>query len=353
MANIKDSLDMIASTLDAWKAEAPNAIIENNGLLYFFKKFGKMGLKGQNSEPMGSIETLDGGKRISVDVLITDNPNVGFVAYDETVPIVEQDSMATAYYDWKFCYGNAPIANAKIDLNSGSKFEKRRLVTSVKEVAESSMINAVGLGLWNTTDGDGLLGIPSIITDDGTSTGGSAVGGLSTDTYPNWKNQYVELAESHTSAELRVAMGQLWRKTKIGAESPDLIVCGDALYSEYEQTLVANERYARSEKAQKVADSGFECLTYKGAVVIFDEHCPDNRMYFINTKALAFYFHSQDIFSIGEMEKKYGGMQFNFPLSTTCALVCKNRKMHGVLVVASSTTTTTSTSTSTTSTTSA
>ena len=42
MAEIKTSLDMIATTLDAWLPEAPNAIINNNGALYFFKKFGKM-----------------------------------------------------------------------------------------------------------------------------------------------------------------------------------------------------------------------------------------------------------------------------------------------------------------------
>ena len=219
MSDINSSLDMIATTLDAWLPEAPNAIINNNGALYYFKKFGRLGLKGENSEPMGSIETLDGGKRISVDVKITANPNVGFVAYDETVPIVEQDAMATAYYDWKFCYGNAPVSKAKLDLNSGTKFQKRKLVTEIKEVAESSMINAVSVGLWNTTDTDSLVGFPALISDDGTSTGDSAVGGLSTSTYPNWKNQAVWLAVSHTPQQLREAMGQLYRKCKVGQNS--------------------------------------------------------------------------------------------------------------------------------------
>ena len=345
MSAISASLDMIATTLDAWLPEAPDAIINNNGALYYFKTFGKMGLKGKNSEPMGSIETLDGGKRISVDVKIVANPNVGFVAYDETVPIVEQDAMATAYYDWKFCYGNAPVSKAKLDLNSGTKFQKRKLVTSIKEVAEASMINAIGLALWNTTDQDSLVGFPALISDDGTSTGAGAVGGLSTATYPNWKNQAVWLATSHTGAELVEAMGNLYRKCKVGADSPDLILVGADLYAEFEATLVKNERYIRTEKAQKMADSGFECLSYKGAVVIYDENCPANRMYFVNTKAIGFYFHEADKFTIGEVEKKYGGMQYNFPLSSTCALVCKNRKLNGVLVITDETTTTTTTTT--------
>lgn len=335
MADIKASLDMIATTLDAWLPEAPNAIIANNGALYYFKTFGKMGLKGKNDEPMGSIETLDGGRRISVDVKIKANPNVGFVAYDETVPIVEQDAMATAYFDWKFCYGNAPIAKAKLDLNSGTKFQKRKLVTEVKEVAEASMINAIGEALWNTADSDSLVGFPAMITDDGTTTGAGAVGGLSTDTYANWKNQYQNVAVSHTPAELLAAMGTLYRKCKVGADAPDLILVGDALYGEIEAGMVAQQRYVRSEKAQKMADTGFECLSYKGAVIIYDENCPANHMYFINTRAIGFFFHPSDTFTIGEVEKKFGGMQYNFPLSSTCALVCKNRKLNGVLVVGS------------------
>ena len=336
MSAISESLDMIATTLDAWLPEAPDAIINNNGALFYFKTFGKMGLKGKNNEPMGSIETLDGGKRISVDVKIVANPNVGFVAYDETVPIVEQDAMATAYFDWKFCYGNAPVAKAKLDLNSGTKFQKRKLITSIKEVAEASMINAIGTALWNTTDSDSLVGFPSLITDDGTGT----VGGLSTSTYPNWKNQFVYLAVSHTPAQLVDAMGNLYRKCKVGADSPDLILVGSDLYAEFESTLVKNERYLRTEKVQKMADSGFEALSYKGAVVIYDENCPANRMYFVNSKAIGFYFHSADKFTIGAVEKKYGGMQYNFPLSSTCALVCKNRRMNGVLVVSNDTPTT-------------
>ena len=333
MASISASLDMIATTLDAWLPEAPNAIINNNGALYYFKTFGRMGLKGKNDEPMGSIETLDGGKRISVDVKITANPNVGFVAYDETVPILEQDAMATAYFDWKFCYGNAPVAKAKLDLNGATKFEKRKLVTEIKEVAEASMINAVGAALWNTSDADSLVGFPALITDDGTTTGAGAVGGLSTATYANWKNQYETLPAVHTYAELRAAMGSLWRKCKVGADAPDLILVGDELYGELEAGMVLNERYVRTEKVQKMADSGFECLSYKGAVVIFDENCPAGHAYFINTKAIGFYLHPSDMFTIGKVEKKYGGMQYNFPLSTTCALVCKNRKLNGVLVV--------------------
>ena len=329
MADISASLDMIATTLDAWLPEAPNAIISNNGALYYFKTFGRMGLKGKNDEPMGSIETLDGGKRISVDVKITANPNVGFVAYDETVPIVEQDAMATAYFDWKFCYGNAPVAKAKLDLNGATKFEKRKLVTEIKEVAESSMINAVGAALWNTSDTDSLVGFPALITDNGKGT----VGGLSTSTYANWKNQFEVLPEVHTLAQLRAAMGSLYRKCKVGADAPDLILVGDKLYGEIEAGMVANERYIRTEKAQKMADSGFECLSYKGAVIIYDENCPEDHIYFINTKAIGFYLHPSDMFTIGKVEKKYGGMQYNFPLSTTCALVCKNRKLNGVLVV--------------------
>lgn len=330
MANIKDSLDMIATTLDAWSKDSVNAIINKNGALYYFKTFGKAGLQGKNDEPMGSIETLDGGKRISCDLLITENPNVGFVAYDETIGDTVQDSMATAYYDWKFCYGNAPVYKAQIDLNSG-KFAKRKLVMSIVEVAETTMYNSVGTGLWNTTDADGLVGFPALFSDDGTTT---TVGELSTVTYANWKNQFENVVVTPTTEQLRTGMNSLYRKCKFGQDSIDLILVGDALYGQIENFMTINERYQRSGTAKKMADTGFETLSYKGATILYDENCPDNRAYFVNTKATNFYVHPKDSFKVGEMEKYNGQFKFNFPLSATLALITKNRKMNGVLVVA-------------------
>lgn len=327
---IGTNLDMIATTLDAWSKDASDAIIANNGALYYFRTYGKAGLKGKNDEPMGSIEMLDGGKRISYDLHITENPNVSFVAYDETLSDTYQESMATAYYDWKFCYGNAPVFKAQMDLNDG-KFAKRKLVQSIVEVAESTMQNVVGAGLWNTTDADGLVGFNALFSDDGATT---TVGELSTVTYPNWANKFENVVTSPTSEQLRRGMNSLYRKCKIGSDAIDLILVGDELYGQIEEFMTINERYMRTGKAQKMADTGFECLSYKGAVVLYDENCPVNRAYFINTRSTIFHVHPNDNFQVGEMEKYNGQQKYNFPLTATLALVTKNRKMNGVLVVA-------------------
>ena len=318
---------MIATTLDNWSKDVHNSIIDNNGLLFYFKSFGKMGALGKSGKKMGSIETRTGGTQITEDVSLLDNPNVAFVAYDETVPIVEQDALATAVYQWKFCYGNAPISKAKIDLNSGTKWQKHQLVENIVNVAEASMINVIGTGMWNTADADAIDGIPELITDDGTTT---TVGGLSTTTYPNWANKFENMAADASGAVLIAAMSSLYRKCTRGSSTPDLIVMGATLYGTYEAALTPNKRFTND----KMADAGFQNLKYNGATVIYDENCPVKRAYFINTKSMGFYFHNKDMFSVGEKEKGYGKMQFNFPISSTCNLILKNRRDQGVLVEA-------------------
>ena len=71
-----------------------------------------------------------------------------------------------------------------------------------------------------------------------------------------------------------------------GADKPDLIVCGNELYSMYEASLMPQQRFVDS----KLADAGFQNLKFKGADVVFDGgqggRCPDKKMYFLNTDYL-------------------------------------------------------------------
>ena len=66
---------------------------------------------------MGSIETRSGGKQIEEDISIKENSNVGFVAYNETVGTDAVDVLNQAIFNWKYCYGNAVLYGAEIDMN--------------------------------------------------------------------------------------------------------------------------------------------------------------------------------------------------------------------------------------------
>ena len=219
--------NIVTTTLNAWSKDVYDNVTNNNALLYAFKKFGKLGLVGEGKVKTGSIETRNGGKQIEEDISIVENSNVGFVAYNETVGTDAVDVLHQAVFDWKYCYGNAVLYGAEIDMAADSKFRKHKLIENVVLNAEETMVNKIGEALFNTADADSIDGLPKLITDDGTGT----VGGISATTYPKWKNQFVNVAKDPTASTLLEKMGELYRKCTRGVSAPDIIVTTHALYA--------------------------------------------------------------------------------------------------------------------------
>ena len=318
--------NIVTTTLNAWSAEVYDSVTNNNALLYFFKKFGRLGLVGEGNTKMGSIETRGGGKQIEEDLSIAENSNVGFVAYNETVGTNAVDVLQMAVYDWKFCYGNAILYGAEIDMAADSKFRKHKLVENIVLNAEETMVNKIGEALFNTADADSITGIPALIADNGVGT----VGGINSSTYVKWQNQYENVAANPTASALQLGMATLYRKCTRGKSAPDLIVTTPALYGLFESGLTPQQRFTTG----RLADAGFEALKFHGADVIFDENCPANRMYFLNTRAIVFNFHRDRMFKVGAMEKQFGQEKYAWPITAMCNFSVRSRRDLGVLVVA-------------------
>ena len=326
MAGAESLLNVVTTTLNAWSNDVYDNVTNNNALLYYFKKFGKLGLYGESGAKMGSIETRGGGKQIEEDISIVENSNVGFVAYNETVGTDAVDVLNQAVFDWKFCYGNAVLYGAEIDMAADSKFRKHKLVENIVMNAEETMVNKIGEALFNTSDADSIDGLPKLITDDGTGT----VGGISTTTYPLWENKFKNVAAKPTASVLLQSMAELYRDCTRGKSTPDVIVTTPELYSLFESALTPQQRFTNS----KLADAGFEALKFHGAEVIFDENCPANRMYMLNTKAIVFNFHRDQMFKVGKMEKLFGQEKYAWPITAMCNFSVRSRRDLGVLVVA-------------------
>lgn len=318
--------NIVTTTLNAWSKEVYDNVTNHNALLYAFKNFGRLGLVGQGGVKMGSIETRSGGKQIEEDISIKENTNVGFVAYNEVVSTDAVDVLHHAIFDWKFCYGNAVLYGAEIDMNADSQYRKHKLVENIILNAEETMVNKIGAALFNTADVDSIDGLPKLITDDGTGT----VGGVSTNNYPLWANQYENVDADPTASVLMLGMATLYRKCTRGKSSPDLIVTTPELYGLFESGLTPQQRFSSS----KLADAGFEALKFHGAEVIFDENCPAKRMYFLNTRAMAFNFHKDEMFKVGKMEKQFGQEKYAWPITAMCNFSVRSRRDLGVLVVA-------------------
>ena len=94
--------------------------------------------------------------------------------------------------------------------------------------------------------------------------------------------------------------------------------------------MTPQQRFSSS----KLADAGFEALRFHNADVIFDENCPANRMYFLNTRAICFNFHRDQMFKVGEKEKQFGQEKYAWPITAMCNFSVRSRRDLGVLVVA-------------------
>jgi hypothetical protein len=334
-----DVINVITTTLRAFSKNVFDLVLNNNRLLFCFDKMGKYmevdGLGKNNSglpnKRYGGIVFKAGGDAVEESVSITETANAGFVDYDEDLDADETQVLNRAVFPWKITYAAAVYYRQQAKANSkDSEFRKYDLVDTLVKNAESTLLNKLGLNLFNvpTVNPKGFSGIPYLITDDGTTTGSNAVGGLSTATFPNWKNQFETIPSVHTPADLQQAMGRLWRKLRFGA---DVIVTTAQLYGEYEASLIANVRFGTLKQLQ---DAWFEYLTFHKAVVIQDDNCPENRMYFLNFRAMAFNVLGNDFITTpDEPEHPAGTQKYIWPLINDGNLSVRSRRDLGVLVV--------------------
>lgn len=323
---MEETLNLMTTTLNKFSDEAFDSVTDQNAILYCFKAIGK--LKNMNgNKHLGSIALAPGGKKIEEDVILKPTANSGWVDYDDELDANEdKDVMAMAEFPWKIVYANAVAYQAHILANQSSKYRKHNMIDALVNNAESTLINNIGKGLFNLTSANakGPNGLPELITDDGTGT----VGGLSTTTYPLWKNQFENLGATHTPAQLREAMSRLYRKCRSGI---DIIVSHPDLYGEYEATLVSTVRPA---SLKALEDKGFDYLRFQNAVVLYDENCPRNRMYFLNSRAIKLNFMKGAEIKVGEREHPAGSQKYIWPITAMLNWSVRARRDLGVLVVA-------------------
>ena len=74
-----------------------------------------------------------------------------------------------------------------------------------------------------------------------------------------------------------------WLSTIRGIDKPNLIVAGNDMFTFYNDSLQADQRYTTWDKADVL---NFEGLRFQSAMVLFDPTCATKRMYGLNTKDL-------------------------------------------------------------------
>lgn len=264
----KDYNEVFTVTLNNRSKELADNISKNNALLTSLKDKGKM-------------RQLTGGSKILEELEYGEGDMVWYSGYD-TINYTPKQLFTAAEYALKLCAVPVAISGEELLMNSGPEqvmdlFEKR--ISN----AEKTLKNQMSVALYSDGTGSAgkeIGGLALLVADDPAS---GTVGGIDRSAAGNefWRNQTV--SADIDASNIRQMMNTLYHKCCRNADKPDLIVCDDALYTLFDESLAAMQRFSDP----KMADAGFTSLKFKGADVIFDGgqggHCPEKHMYFLNT----------------------------------------------------------------------
>jgi hypothetical protein len=324
-----DTLDQqIATTLQNYRKNfLGNALKTRNGFL------AKMMANGK-------VRKEDGGDPISREVILKPSQNGKFIKGLETLSSIESDAVREATYPWAEYTDRVVVSKRNLLLNKGSKFQKQNLARALIAQVETSAKNATGAALWiKSSDPVQAAKQTTTLTEIVSVASGNIVGGLNPATYPLWENQRL-IAEGAISASGVVdgtkyldGMEALYN-TIVGKsdKDPDLIVCGPKAYTAYARACEQLKRF--DPKATVEADIGFAGYRFNRSIIVLDPNSPDWEIRMLNTEDFELIFHPDAYFELDSSLKEFEGYSGKYMnLYTMYALVCNNRKSHGVLVL--------------------
>ena len=195
--------------------------------------------------------------------------------------------ISAAVFDWKQASVNVTISGLEGDIQNTGEAKIIDLLESRIKNAERTMLNNLSTGVY--ADGTGSsskeIGGLQLLVADSPSTG--TVGGIDRAGSGNsfWQSIVFDSSSdggaAATSANIQSYMNQLWVQLVRGQDFHDFIVCDNAYWRLYLESMQAIQRVTND----KLAAAGFKGLKYMDADVIFDGGggAPANHMYMLNT----------------------------------------------------------------------
>lgn len=231
------------------------------------------------------VEYENGGREISNPLIVGRNPNVTSYEYYDELPVARTNEFNTVRYGWARVAGSVIISDQEVDENRGEteifkilKGKMQVLEESIKEKFQSYLYGA-GAG----KDPNGL----ALLVPDNPETG--VVGGIDRSTEKKWRTMSKSYAGSLTAENIEEEFDDILLDMKQGKnEKPDLILCGRNIYKTYRKavrdkiSILADGTYA----GKKMYDLGFDGVSFGGITMIYDEDCPADKAYFLNTTYL-------------------------------------------------------------------
>lgn len=310
--------ELIATTFDNVKGVLADQITVELPLLAYLNMKGKV--------------TEDGGTTIRREVVFAYNDTVGSYSGYDLIDTTPQDGFGYAEYDWKQYAGSVTISGRDELLNAGTSRIINLLQAKIEQlrISVEDDLNAMLFASVTTEGNSGkdFLSIPAIVGDGTTTgaTGKTTLGGIDSDSDGQswWRSRVTDGVDLTTLDGVRT-LGTMRNDLRISKSKPDLHITDQNAYEAYEALALPNLRFTDV----KLADLGFDAISFKGGEVVFDDDCPANNWFMLNSNHLEFVRHSQRWAEMGpfkspvNQDAKTALMLFMGELLTDC------RRAHG------------------------
>jgi len=228
------------------------------------------------------VEFEDGGKDITNPITLGRNPNVTATEYYNNIPIAQTDEFNTLRYGWSRVVGSVIISDQEEDENRGETMIFK-LLKAKMEVLEESIKEKFSQYLYGAGAGLDPNGLQNLIPDDPTV---GLIGGLDRALEPQLRTSAYDFAGTLDSSNIEEAMDDVLLDLTMGTDKPDVILAGRNWIRTYRAAirdkLVINLNELKGGKG--MVDLGFGGVAHDGIPMMYDEACPVNKAYFINSK---------------------------------------------------------------------
>lgn len=228
----------------------------------------------------------DGGESIIVSLMYGKNSTVKSYDGYEEIDVTPQEGITAAKYPWKQLAGSVSISRKEERQNSGKQRIINLLESKVSqlEITYKDVLDQQMFGDGTGNNSKDFFGL-DLLVEDGTTGGFGTVGGIDSSVATWWQNQWQGAVGNNTF--YLAAMRAQYNLASRGNEHPDIGITTRTVHENYENLLVQNAKYEMNTPDNKVGNSGFELLKFKGLVLGFDEYCPAGTMFLLNSKYLA------------------------------------------------------------------
>ena len=306
--------EIVTTTLAGYSKTMADNVTNNNALLRHIDSNG-------NKSPAT-------GRTIVQELEYATNSTTKWYSGYEVLDTSTSNVCTAAEFNYKQLAGNVVISGLEQVENSGPEQIFNLLKSRIRNL-EKSLKNTMATALYadgTGTDSKELGGLQLIVP----GTVGNTVGGINSTTYSFWQNQVYDFSTEGASASattIQTAMNTLWLACIRGADRPDVIVGDTNYFGFYWSSLQSNQRFTSDESAS----AGFMNLMFMDAPVYYDDQCPSNKMYMLNTDYLFLrYAEGREFVPLGE-KASVNQDALVMPVAWAGNMAVSNRARQGVI----------------------